>query len=931
MRQPLHTNLFQRTWFFIILQKMGRSLCAIALSIALFTSVHGVFEQESALAHLKTGCRKGFHPNTLVTTARGLKKIKDIAVHDLVTSFNAQGDLEQKQVKRRFKNRVPYYIRLQLADGTILQAAPDQQFFSPTRRQWIDAEKIAPTTALAKNKHEFIDVCAIEKIDNPLVFYDISVEGNENFCVAKSKINAHNMAPYMEMCTNLFPAAAGGGGLLATIVGASQPIVVAGVAAGIIAKIAFDNSKQNTTPQDHPEENVAKPPSLGFGTFIQQVQGGPVFLYPNHTMQEYTSHVERLTGIPQQDYHQNTSTHQAPCHEHKASFRENFIGALGALAKEVRRRDDERDKIRFERHIQQHASHSMGDNVTMKPGTFVGLQDPASGKKMLAKVVGIDSRGFPVIGPLDRDISTDVIPVDNKKIIGGQIEFCNEAGIEEPRVIGVYKGTKKPGFFKIAAVFSGEESAEIMAQKKALELPATPPLDPSSIESQSFSHDTSSSNLVSKITTDVFDHMAKRDQRIGNSRSSKVIQQDDHLDQTDASSSDFVSPSNHVSETAPNISEGVIEGTQKTENSQSSGTIKTDDCLEQTHEFSSSAYASQSPEYITPGMVQKVGEVGIFATSALVVENTIPNAPYMVKDFAARACSEAGKYYLNPKIKAISPKVAKHGNWVLNTAILKAKYAWQLTSRGTGVAYKGLSHGTKALYHGAQYGANFAYQNAAQGATFIGQNALPIGLAVGGTYITYRIVKKIVQESIKASNETPPNIVRLTNNYYLQHLIRLQQQQEVYIAAKTENRAIGENIIAEATEFREKQSLVHLKDHKSTKKELARKLALKHAVARVSHPKGPDDDEDKERYKRPDVRYTPEEIRKIAQKKGWEEIKNHDVNTHGQKLWHCPKDNRYYSYDNTGHGGGMWKEFMKDGKSFKRFATLNAELIKIRD
>jgi|GEM_PF-6661536 len=126
MRQALHTNLFQRMWFFIILQKIGRHLCAIALTITLFTSVHGVFEQESTLAHLKTGCRKGFHPNTLVTTARGLKKIKDIAVHDLVTSFNAQGELEQKQVKRRFKNRVPYHIRLQLADGTILQAAPDQ-------------------------------------------------------------------------------------------------------------------------------------------------------------------------------------------------------------------------------------------------------------------------------------------------------------------------------------------------------------------------------------------------------------------------------------------------------------------------------------------------------------------------------------------------------------------------------------------------------------------------------------------------------------------------------------------------------------------------------------------------------------------------------------------------------------------------------------
>ncbi|MCL4229942.1 hypothetical protein KJZ61_04635, partial [Candidatus Dependentiae bacterium] len=668
-------------------------LCAIALSITFFTAVRGVFEHESALAHLKTGCRKGFHPNTLVTTARGLKKIKDVAVHDLVASFNAQGELEQKQVKRRFKNRVPYHIRLQLADGTILQAAPDQQFFNPTRRQWIDAEKIVPTTVLAKNKHECVDVCAAEKIDNPLLFYDISVEGNENFCVAQNKINAHNMALYMEMCTNLFPAAAGGGGLLATIAGSTQPIVIAGVATGIIAKIALDKFKQNSTPQDHHEEHAAEPPSLGFGTFIQRVQGGPVYLYLNHTMQEYTSHVERLTGIPQQDNSHNAYTHQASCHEHKTSLRENFMGALGALANEAYRR-------RFERHIKQHASHSMGDKVTMTPGTFVGLQDTASGKKMLAKVIGVDSRGFPVIGPLGQDVRTDVMPVHDKQGMGGQIEFYREGDIEEPRVIGVYKDTKQPALFRIAAVFSEEESEALRAQKKALELPATPKLDPSPIEPQSLSHGASSSNPVSGAATDVFDHMAERDQRIGSSRSSEVVQQDDHIDQTDASSSNFVSPSNHVSETVPNVSARAIEDTRQAAPSRSSETIKNDNSIEQAHGFSSSAYSSQPTQYITPDMVQKAGEVGIATTSALVVENTIPNAPYMVKDFAARACSEAGKYYLNPKIKAVAPDVAKHGNLVIGAAMLQAKNAWQFTSRGAGIAYKGLLYGTKALYHG---------------------------------------------------------------------------------------------------------------------------------------------------------------------------------------------------------------------------------------
>jgi|GEM_PF-3265433 len=507
-----------------------------------------------------------------------------------------------------------------------------------------------------------------------------------------------------------------------------------------------------------------------------------------------------------------------------------------------------------------------------------------------------------------------------------------------------------------------------MAQKKALELPATPPLDPSSIESQSFSHDTSSSNLVSKITTDVFDHMAKRDQRIGNSRSSKVIQQDDHIDQTDASSSNFVSPSNHVSETAPNISEGVIEGTQKTENSQSSGTIKTDDCLEQTHEFSSPAYASQSPEYITPGMVQKVGEAGIFATSALVVENTIPNAPYMVKDFAARACSEAGKYYLNPKIKAISPKVAKHGNLVIGAAMLQAKNAWQLTSRGAGLAYKGLLYGTKTLYHGARYGAGFAYQNAAQGATFIGQNALPIGLAVGGTYLTYRLVKggihmvreanDLLDEFAKMDSERQKQVIELIKNipgpnmvrdlYYLFNPtamiidIMSANQKKIIADALQQNReanssqtsitAVAENEIRTLSESDEESisDSVHLRDHGSIKKEKARALALKASSASSPNPQKPDNDKDKERYKRPNVRYTPEEIRKIAQERGWEEIKNHDADVSNQKLWKTPEGN-YYSYDRTGHGGGVWKQFTKDGKSFKRIATLNDLFKKTRD
>ncbi|MCL4229907.1 toxin C-terminal domain-containing protein [Candidatus Dependentiae bacterium] len=64
--------------------------------------------------------------------------------------------------------------------------------------------------------------------------------------------------------------------------------------------------------------------------------------------------------------------------------------------------------------------------------------------------------------------------------------------------------------------------------------------------------------------------------------------------------------------------------------------------------------------------------------------------------------------------------------------------------------------------------------------------------------------------------------------------------------------------------------------------------------------------------------------------RGWEEIKNHNTETSNQKLWYCPKENRYYNYDTTGHGGGVWKEFKKAGKSFKRIATLDDAFKDIR-
>jgi pretoxin HINT domain-containing protein len=138
---------------------------------------------------------------------------------------------------------------------------------------------------------------------------------------------------------------------------------------------------------------------------------------------------------------------------------------------------------------------------------------------------------------------------------------------------------------------------------------------------------------------------------------------------------------------------------------------------------------------------------------------------------------------------------------------------------------------------------------------------------------------------------------------------------------------------------KKKEQLVSLRDANQEKirkqKEDAKKKKLeeeKLRQARVTGHKPPEKDpkkdDDKTEGRRERIRYTPEQIKEIAKKNGWEEIKVDKRLTEGQKLWRTPKG-RYYSYDRSGHGS-VWKEFIEEGNTFTRWASLNEFFDKVR-
>jgi hypothetical protein len=75
------------------------------------------------------------------------------------------------------------------------------------------------------------------------------------------------------------------------------------------------------------------------------------------------------------------------------------------------------------------------------------------------------------------------------------------------------------------------------------------------------------------------------------------------------------------------------------------------------------------------------------------------------------------------------------------------------------------------------------------------------------------------------------------------------------------------------------------------------------------------------------TKLTNKEVFRLAQKQGMKETKQFGK-SHGELVFQ--KGNKYYSYDNTAHNGGVWKVFEKAGNELKRIGTATEDLLLIK-
>ncbi len=136
----------------------------------------------------------GFLAETLVKTPDGYRPIKELAVGDLVISYDFDGKPIQSKIIDVQSKTVKSFARLNFGQNSLC-AAVGQRFFLPEKERWIKAKNIALSSRVFAKSDEVVCAQTIELCQEECTLYAISLEKHHNFCVTKDDILVHNIAP----------------------------------------------------------------------------------------------------------------------------------------------------------------------------------------------------------------------------------------------------------------------------------------------------------------------------------------------------------------------------------------------------------------------------------------------------------------------------------------------------------------------------------------------------------------------------------------------------------------------------------------------------------------------------------------------------------------------------------------------------------------
>lgn len=137
------------------------------------------------------GVNPCFHPDTYISTVKGLIKIKDIKEPVEVYSMDSNGNMCIKQASAAWKTKEDADTITISYDGGNITVTPDHKIWL-AEKGWVESSKITleeSVLLLTTNGYKSVKVTKVEKSE-PVDVYDISVE--DTHCLVANGIVAHN-------------------------------------------------------------------------------------------------------------------------------------------------------------------------------------------------------------------------------------------------------------------------------------------------------------------------------------------------------------------------------------------------------------------------------------------------------------------------------------------------------------------------------------------------------------------------------------------------------------------------------------------------------------------------------------------------------------------------------------------------------------------
>jgi RHS repeat-associated protein len=143
----------------------------------------------------RSGCLgNSFTGDTLVETEAGPRRIDKIKVGERVLSRNMDtGENELRRVSAVMTStKLTEIVVLTLETGSIIEATPEHLIFADG--EWIQAQALLPGAVLA-GADGSVRVSRVARTTREVAVFDLTVEENRNFFVAKDRVLVHNISP----------------------------------------------------------------------------------------------------------------------------------------------------------------------------------------------------------------------------------------------------------------------------------------------------------------------------------------------------------------------------------------------------------------------------------------------------------------------------------------------------------------------------------------------------------------------------------------------------------------------------------------------------------------------------------------------------------------------------------------------------------------